>query len=134
MTAPKDSLVSTLRDAGGDALRDVWIFDEIGHESLYLREDVASRISELEVDQFIDNERYGYVTRETYESLHYTEYEYTIRGFDSFLQYRTFLTTADGDRVGLMASFDPSAEVDFRALTEGLCDISSAASVSVEPS
>lgn len=120
MTDSKAELVSTLRDTGGDGLRDAWLFDEVGHESLYLRADVADRVSELEVERYIDNERYGYVTRETYESLHYTEYEFTIRGFDDFLQYRTFLRTVGDDHVGLMASFDPSTGIDFRALTESL--------------
>lgn len=120
MADSKSELVSTLRRTGGDGLRDAWLFDEVGHESLYLRDDIASRVSELEVDRYIDNERYGYVTRETYESLHYTEYEFTIRGFDDFLQYRTFLRTVDDDHVGLMASFDPSVGIDFRALTEDL--------------
>ncbi|MFB6177540.1 MAG: hypothetical protein ABEI99_10415 [Halobaculum sp.] len=123
MADSKTELVSTLRDAGGDSLRDAWLFDEVGHESLYLRDDVASRVADLEVDRYIDNERYGYVTRETYESLHYTEYEFTIRGFDEFLQYRTFLGTVDDDHVGLMASFDPNVGIDFRTLTESLYEV-----------
>lgn len=113
--------MSALEDAGGDGLRDVWLFDETGHESLYLRPDVRDRVADLEVDRYIDNERYGYVTRETWESLHYTDYEFTIRGFDEFLLYRTFLGTGEG-RVGLMASFDPGVSVSFPELTRSLYD------------
>jgi hypothetical protein len=121
MGGPKETLVTSLQTAAGDTLRDVWLFDEDSYESLYLRDDVADHVAELDVARYIDNERYGYVTRETYESLHYTDYEYTIRGFDEFVQYRTFLG-ADDDRVGLMASFDPDVTLSFREITRELCD------------
>lgn len=121
MADPRDELVTTLRDAAGGTLRDVWLFDETGHESLYLREDVAQRVTELNVERYIDNERYGYVTRETWESLHYTDYAFTIRGFGEFLQYRTFLDI-DDRRVGLLASFDTEADVDFPTVTQTLVD------------
>ncbi|MEZ3143584.1 hypothetical protein [Halobaculum sp. MBLA0143] len=131
MSGVKDDLVSALRDAGGDGLRDAWLFDETGHESLYLRPDVRDRVTDLNVEQYIDNERYGYVTRNTWESLHYTDYEFTIRGFGEFLLYRTFL--GDGDRpVGLMASFDPEVAVSFPELTRTLYDCVADESVTVD--
>jgi hypothetical protein len=131
MGKAKEVLVSPLRELGGAGLRDAWLFDETGYEALYLREDVESKVAEIEVERYIDNERYGYVTRETYESLHYTEYEFTIRGFDAFVQYRTFVETKNGDRLGVMASFDPDVGVDFRDLTERLTDGAKRSSVSV---
>ena len=128
-----ETLVTVLRDAGGESLRDAWAFDETGYESVYLREDVAERVERIDVDRYIDNERYGYVTRETYESLHYTEYSYTVRGFEDFVQFRTFLETGDGNRVGVMASFDADANPDFRALTRRLTEVTRDATVVIDP-
>ena len=124
------ALVAPLRETDG-RLRDAWLFDETDHESVFVRSDVTERIEEVDVERFVDNERYGYVTRETYESLHYTEYAYTVRGFDAFVQFRTFLDTADGDRVGLMASFDPDGTPDFRALADRLTAVAAAESITV---
>ncbi len=35
----------------------------------------------FDISQFIDNERFGYVTRDTYETLYYADYGYTVRGW-----------------------------------------------------
>ncbi|MCO8267355.1 hypothetical protein NKF06_12350 [Haloferax sp. AB510] len=109
-------LVKTFRDFGGDDLRDLWIFDHHGYEHLYLRADVSDALECLDVSRFIDNERFGYVTRDTYETLYYADYGYTVRGFDSFEQFRTFV----GDRpTGVLASFDRGADGrDFAALND----------------
>lgn len=133
MTEPTEALLAALRDAS-DGLRDAWLFDETAYTALFVRSDVEDRIADVAVERYVDNERYGYVTRETYESLHYTEYRYTVRAFDEFVQYRTFLTAADGDRVGLMASFDPDAEPDYRALTDQLVETAADSFVSLDDS
>ncbi|SDM35638.1 hypothetical protein SAMN04487949_1391 [Halogranum gelatinilyticum] len=99
------TLVATVRTFGGEALRDVWLFDQWTHQKLYARDDVEDRLDNLDVTSFIDNERYGYITRDTYESLYYADYDYTVRGFSSFELFRTFLTDDDA-RVGVLASFD----------------------------
>lgn len=130
MASPREELVTALRDADGDSLRDAWLFDQQDHESVYVRDDVSERITDVDVEQYIDNERYGYITRSTYESLHYTDYEYTVRGFDEFLQYRTFLSTGE-DRIGLMASYDAEADIDFRPLTARLVEIAATATITV---
>ncbi|MFB6236012.1 MAG: hypothetical protein ABEH81_05590 [Halopenitus sp.] len=122
-----DDLTSQIIDAcryfGGERLRDVWIFDDERHASLYLRDTVAATIDDVDVSQFVDIERYGYVTRDTYEDLHYAEYRYTVRGFDEYDQFRTFFGEGD-DRIGLFASFDSAVEpCDFRSLTESLDEI-----------
>lgn len=101
----KRALVDAFSAFGSDSLRDVWLFDQTGHEGLYLRSDVERKIGDQNVEPFIDNERYGYVTRETYSDLHYTAYEYTVRGFDTYEQFRTFLAE-DDRKVGVFASFD----------------------------
>lgn len=132
MAHGRDEILAVLQDAGGDSLRDAWLFDDGGHESLYLRPDVRDRVAELDVERYIDNERYGYVTRETWESLHYTDYEFTIRGFDEFTLYRTFLGT-DDDRIGLMASFDPGASVAFQTVTRELYEQFEHTPITVEP-
>jgi len=116
----KRALVEAFSSFGGDALRDVWLFDQDGHESMYLREDVEQKIADLDVSTFVDNERYGYVTRDTYADLYYTSYEYTVRGFDEYEQFRTFLTNDDA-KVGVFASFDRrEGGYDFGQLHESI--------------
>jgi hypothetical protein len=105
MSDAPDRLVAGFADFGGESLRDVWLFDQWTHQQLYAREDVSAALADLDVEAFVDNERYGYVTRDTYETLYYAEYAYTVRGFDSFEQFRTFLAD-DETRVGVLASFD----------------------------
>ncbi len=112
-----DRLVAVFQTFGGDALRDVWLFDQWTYEQLYAREDIDGVLDELDIERFVDNERYGYVTRNTYESLYYADYEYTIRGFTSFEQFRMFLSNEE-TRIGVFASFDrqTSTGYDFGSL------------------
>ena len=84
MSDATDSLLATVRAFGDDSLRDVWLFDQWTHERLFVRDDVAERLADVDVKGFVDNERYGYVTRDTYEAIWYSEYRYTVRGFESF--------------------------------------------------
>ncbi|WP_202935089.1 DUF7522 family protein [Halorussus amylolyticus] len=119
----KDALLRTLTAFGSDALRDVWLFDQSDHESMYLRDDVERKIADLNVAKYVDNERYGYVTRDTYADLHYTSYEYTVRGFDGYEQFRTFLSN-DAQRIGVFASFDRrEGGYDFGTLYDDLMDV-----------
>jgi len=119
----KRALVETFSTFGSDALRDVWLFDQQTHERLYVRDDVARKIADLDVPRFVDNERYGYVTRDTYSDLYYTDYAYTVRGFDGFEQFRTFLCEEDR-RVGVFGSFDRrEGGYDFGALNDALADV-----------
>lgn len=107
----EDRLRTVVRDVVGNALRDLWVFGENRTRSLYLRDDVSDALDEHDTEPYIDNERYGYITRETYENLTYASYEYTVRGFDSFETFRTFV----GD-VGVLVSYDAEAGVDARQL------------------
>ncbi|WP_101297944.1 DUF7522 family protein [Halegenticoccus soli] len=123
MSDATDRLLAVLRDFGGDSLRDAWLFDQWTHERLYVRPDVEAAIADLDVEAFVDNERYGYVTRDTYESLYYAEYEYTVRGFSAFEQFRTFLADTDA-RIGLFAGFDRrDGSYDFPALDARIREI-----------
>ncbi|QDX41855.1 hypothetical protein FQU85_09600 [Salarchaeum sp. JOR-1] len=107
---------------GGGALRDLWVFDGDTQEPLFIREDVADELADADAERYIDNERYGFVTRETYDNLHYAEFYYTVRGFDTFEQYRTFVSRGD-ERVGVLCSFDRrEGGYDFADLTELLAD------------
>ncbi|KAB1196049.1 MULTISPECIES: hypothetical protein [Haloferax] len=116
MSDAASRIVETVRAFGGDALRDLWVFDRQGYEHLYIRADVADAIDTVDVAKFIDNERFGYVTRDTYEALYYADYGYTVRGFDTFEQFRTFV--GDGP-VGMFASFDRgSSGRDFATLND----------------
>lgn len=102
----KAALVAAVGAFAGDSLRDVWLFDQEGYESLFLREDVSERLEPVEVGGYIDNERYGYVTRATYKQLYYADYEYTVRGFDRFEQFRTFLAEGSKHNIGVLVSID----------------------------
>jgi hypothetical protein len=110
------AFVETFRSFGGDALRDLWVFDRGGYEHLYLREDVADALEPVDVARLVDNERFGYVTRDTYEALYYADYGYTVRGFDTFEQFLTFV----GDLpIGVFAGFDRGTDGrDFATLND----------------
>ena len=114
----KLALVDAIEDALGDRLRDVWVLDQRAQEPLFLREDFAERISDVDVEKYLDNERYGFVTRETYNLLHYSEFRYTHRGFDTWELFRTFVD--DGDQqVGVVVGVDADGtNYDFGGLTD----------------
>ncbi|MCD2199529.1 hypothetical protein LPA44_06415 [Halobacterium sp. KA-4] len=119
----KAALVDALRDALGDTLRDVWVLDQRTQQPLYLREDVAERIEDVAVEKHLDNERYGFVTRQTYNLLHYSEFRYTHRGFDTWELFRTFVTDDDA-KVGVVVGIDSNdTGYDFGALTDIVHDL-----------
>jgi len=101
----KATLVDLIEGFGSGDLRDVWVLDERTEEALYVRDDVSENIADVDVERYMDNERYGFVTRETYNQLHYSEFAYTLRGFDSWELFRTFLVD-EGTKVGVLCSFD----------------------------
>lgn len=119
MAEAKSALKRAASSFAGDALRDVWVFDETDHEVVYLREDVSERVEDIDVAVYIDNERMGYVTRDTYEALAYVDYQYTVRGFDAFVQFRTFVPGKTGP-VGVYISFDAEGSYDFSQLNESI--------------
>jgi hypothetical protein len=120
-----DGLLEVARELAGDTLRDVWTFDRTGQECLYVREDVAGHLEgeDLDPEAFIDNERYGYITRLTYEELTYTGYEYTVRGFTHFETFRTFLDDGGESPVGVLVSVDRGSGVKFAELFSALLDV-----------
>jgi len=115
----KKALLDTLQSFDNDdALRDLWVFDGDTQQALFLRDDVEDALAGADVERYINNERYGFVTRDTYNALHYAEFYYTVRGFDEFEQYRTFVA-GDETRVGVLCSFDrQNGGYDFADLTE----------------
>ncbi|SIQ95210.1 hypothetical protein SAMN05421858_0920 [Haladaptatus litoreus] len=121
----KEALVSAFAEFGGENLRDIWLFDQSDFEMLYLRDDVADKLEEIDVSKFVDNERFGFVTRDTYDQLYYASYRYTVRGFDDFEQFRMFF--ADDERnVGVFASLDlKSGGHDYESLFQHVTDIAS---------
>ena len=104
-TTAKSALVSVVESFGGAHVRDVWVLDQRTEEPLYLRDDVAANIEDVDVERYMDNERFGFVTRDTYNQLHYSEFAYTLRGFDTWELFRTFLVQ-DDDKVGVLCSLD----------------------------
>lgn len=121
MSTAKARLLDTIRTVGGESLRDLHLFDDRAHEVLYLRDDVADILENVDLPKYIDNERYGFVTRETYEDLHYAEYKYTVRGFEDFEQFRTFLGPSHD--VGVLASFDQPSDLDYAIIAKNIGEI-----------
>jgi len=129
MNEAKTALVSLFEEFGRGDLRDVWLFDQQAHEALYVRDDVQEKLASVDVEKFIDNERYGFITQETYELLYYADYRYTVRGFATFEQFRTFFTDPSGARVGVFASYDQSAGGrDFASLADSVSAVVSSRS------
>ncbi|WP_435153043.1 DUF7522 family protein [Haladaptatus sp. DFWS20] len=130
----KEALVSAFAEFGGENLRDIWLFGQSDYEMLYLRDDVSDKLEEINVSKFVDNERFGFVTRDTYDQLYYASYQYTVRGFDDFEQFRMFF--ADDERnVGMFTSLDlqPGGH-DYESLFRHVTDIASGYDVpTVEP-
>jgi hypothetical protein len=117
MTDASGSFLGLFEGFAGDALRDVWVFDEDGQECLYIRDDVSTRLDGHDPERYIDNERYGFITRRTYDDLTYASYQYTVRGFDEFTTFRTFL-----GGFGVLASVDRGPDHDFGELFDRLCE------------
>ncbi|MFH5798253.1 hypothetical protein [Haladaptatus sp. CMAA 1911] len=130
----KEALVSAFAEFGGNSLRDIWLFDQSDYEMLFLREDVADKLEAVDVAKFIDNERFGFITQDTYDQLYYATYQYTVRGFDDFEQFRMFFDDdADDDRhVGVFASLDQQPNgYDYESLYKHVTDIASGYTVPV---
>ncbi len=121
----KKALVSAFAEFGGHYLRDIWLFDQRDFEMLFLREDVADKLDTVDVEKFVDNERFGFITRDTYDQLYYATYRYTVRGFTDFEQFRMFFDD-DERKVGIFASLDqqPGGH-DYESLFQHVTDIAS---------
>jgi hypothetical protein len=147
MAEATDRLVDVVRRFGEDRTRDVWTFDRAGRRRLFARPDVADANDDdaAAMARAVDDERYGFVTRNTFEALYDDPYAFTVRGFEAFDLFRTFLGAPGGPpdvdatvrppvEVGLVARFDASSRdpdpdpdvddgsdpVDYRALDAAL--------------
>ncbi|GGM76549.1 hypothetical protein J2752_002547 [Halarchaeum rubridurum] len=114
-TSDGDTLVATVREHGA-ALRGCWTFDTDGHETRYLRGDVADAMGATEVERYVENERYAFVTHDTYDRIHPASFRYTVRGYDGFEVFRLVFD----DRVGVLCSFDGPSRRDYGALADAL--------------
>jgi hypothetical protein len=106
MVEATDRLVDACRALAGDALREVAVFDQRDHETLFAREDVAARREDRDVATIVDNERYGYVERRTYADAFREAYGYTVRGIGDAELFRTFVGDTDRVRVGVLVEVD----------------------------
>jgi len=87
----EEQIVSICRTTVGDGLRSVILFTEEDHDILYMRRDLEKMGEAVRTvkEQFVDNERLGFDSRETYDELMVDpdtepdigEYEFTIRVF-----------------------------------------------------
>lgn len=120
----KQALVTAFKEFGDNALRDVWLFDQSSHEPLYLRDDIQEKLMDVDVSKHIDNERYGYVIRDTYNLLYYADYEYTVRGFTEFEQFRAFISDSNDRKIGVLSSLDQTnSSYDFEELYQSVEDV-----------
>lgn len=130
MTDAKRELVECIADFGDDALRDIWLFNPTRYEALYLRDDVEASIEDINVNNFVDNERYGYITRDTYNALSHATYQYSVHGFDEFEQFRAFLGEKTTDP-GVFISLDAhNGAYDFGELYNHLIEFADRVDVS----
>lgn len=119
----KAALVSVIESFGGGSVRDVWVLDERTEECLYIRDDIAANIEDIDVERYMDNERFGFVTRDTYNQLHYSNFAYTLRGFDTWELFRTFLVDEDS-KVGVLSSLDRrDGGYDYSKLNDDIRDL-----------
>lgn len=124
-TTAQATLIDGIQQFAGNDLRDTWVLDQQSQEPLYLRGDIADAIEDIDVERYLDNERFGFVTRDTYDQLHYSSFGYTLRGFDTWELFRTFLVSGD-TKVEVLCSFDrrdggfdySKLNEDVQALTE----------------
>jgi len=116
------ALLAAIRRECRSALRDCHVMDERTHETVYVRPDVRERLADISLDRYIDNERLGYLSHDTYEGLHYAEFRYTVRGFDRFTQFRTFLGDPSG-RIGVLTSVDAGTDVDWGAVFDAVAGV-----------
>ncbi|WP_435096396.1 DUF7522 family protein [Halarchaeum sp. P4] len=106
-----EDLLSVVREFDASSLRTCWTFDPDTHQRRYVRADVP--LSAIDVEGFLHNERYGFVTRDIYDSLHPASYHYTVRGFDGVEVFRCFF---EGAQVGVLCSFDADEPRDYGRL------------------
>lgn len=110
-----EELLSACRTTIGDELRSLTYFTPDDYEHLYLRDDLER--SE-ESHRFVENERMGFTSHETYEWSELGEYHYTIRIFDEGYVVRVIV----GDR-GAYATTDALTMERFDEAAEAMREI-----------
>jgi len=121
-TSGRSALLTAVREQCDASLRDVRVLDRDSHDALFVRPDVRERLDDVALDRYLDNERLGYLSHDTYEGLHYAEFRYTVRGFDCFTQFRTFLRDGE-ERIGVLVGVDAGTDTDFDALFERIAAV-----------
>ncbi len=94
-----EELVSVCRTAIGDDLRSITYFTAEDHEQLYIRTDLDPG---ADTEQFVANERFGFISQDTYGNTELGEYLFTIRVFEWGYLTRTIV-----DDHGIFVTTDP---------------------------
>ena len=94
-----EELVSVCRTAIGDDLRSIVYFTPDDYEQIYLRGDLARG---ADLSHFVENERLGFRSQQTYGDTELGEYQFTIRVFEWGYITRTIV----GDH-GVFVTTDP---------------------------
>jgi hypothetical protein len=105
-----EELKRACRTAVGDRLRAIAFFTPTDQRLVYLRDDIESTES---LDTFVENERYGFETQDSYDDPELGDYRSTIRIFEQGYLTRVI--------VGDHAVFVTTDEMEikrFRDLTE----------------
>lgn len=93
-----DQLLSACRTAVGDELRSLTYFTRDDYRHIYLREDLERGPDPL---AFVETERMGFASQDTYEWSELGEYKFTVRAFENGYVVRVI-----GDDSGAYATTD----------------------------
>ena len=101
------NLIPFLKDTAGESLRGIAVYDPMGYESLYVRDDVQAEHFESEVDTMIDRLRQESQAREL-RDFPFDELNGTVRSFGEALVMH-FPRTRER---GTVITFDPEVARD----------------------
>lgn len=100
-----EEMVSVCRTAIGDSLRSIVYFTPDAFEQIYLRNDLERG---ADVEAFVENERLGFRSQETYGDTELGEYQFNIRVFEW-----GYITRAIVGDQGVFVTTDPLDMTEF---------------------
>ena len=109
------SLVETLHDEAGAALRSVSIYDETSYEMLYLRENVEAIYSKAEIEEIFQDLRLeGWGRDSLEERFNAGSLECSVYGFEEAMMFH-FVTDGFG---GALVTFDRGQGIETEAFMQ----------------
>jgi len=108
----RSQLISACRTAIGDRLRSMVYFTAADYEQIYLRSDLEH---EADIERFVNNERLGFTSMQTYGASELGDYYYTIRAFE----YGYITRVIEGDH-GVFVTTDEISVTQFEHVARAL--------------